>query len=113
MKFKPQQKVASLPAWRRRLLLLCVLLGFVALVVQSLYLQSANRDFLQKKGGDRYIRTLELQADRGKIKDRNGEILAGSSPVASVWMNPSVVKVNEKNKRSLSALLKIKSAELD
>lgn len=113
MKFKPQQKVASLPAWRRRLLLLCVLLGFVALVVQSLYLQSANRDFLQKKGGDRYIRTLELQADRGKIKDRNGEILAGSSPVASVWMNPSVVKVNEKNKQSLSALLKIKTAELD
>jgi cell division protein FtsI (penicillin-binding protein 3) len=110
---KRQQEVASLPVWRRRVLLVSVLAGFVLLVVQSVYLQSTNRDFLQKKGGDRYIRTLELQADRGRIEDRNGEILAGSSPVGSVWVNPSVVNVTEKQKLALSALLGIKAAELD
>lgn len=83
------------------------------LVIQGVYLQSMNKDFLQKEGGDRYIRTLELQADRGKIKDRNGELLAGSSPVGSVWVNPSVVKVTEKQKMALSRLLDIKTVVLD
>ena len=117
MKFKRQQqqqlKALSLPEWRRRLLLIAVLFGFVLLLVKSVYLQSMNKDFLQKKGGDRYIRTLELQADRGKIKDRNGEILAGSSPVASVWVNPSVVQMSEKQKKALAELLDMRVAVID
>ena len=117
MEFKGQQKQrqreAGLPAWRRRVLLVAVLSGFMLLVVQSVSLQSTNKAFLQKKGGDRYIRTLELQADRGKIKDRRGEILAGSSPVASVWVNPSVVEITEKQKLALAKLLDMKVASLD
>ncbi|QVL45038.1 MAG: penicillin-binding protein 2 [Methylophilaceae bacterium] len=117
MEFKRQQqqqlKALSLPEWRRRLLLIAVLFGFVLLLVKSVYLQSMNKDFLQKKGGDRYIRTLELQADRGKIKDRNGEILAGSSPVASVWVNPSVVQMSEKQKKALAELLDMRVAVID
>ncbi|MDG1096392.1 MAG: penicillin-binding protein 2 [Methylophilaceae bacterium] len=117
MEFKGQQKqrqrAVGLPAWRRRVLLVAVLSGFMLLVVQSVSLQSTNKAFLQKKGGDRYIRTLELQADRGKIKDRRGEILAGSSPVASVWVNPSVVEITEKQKLALAKLLDMKVASLD
>jgi len=117
MEFKEQQKqrqrAVGLPAWRRRVLLVAVLSGFMLLVVQSVSLQSTNKAFLQKKGGDRYIRTLELQADRGKIKDRRGEILAGSSPVASVWVNPSVVEITEKQKLALAKLLDMKVASLD
>jgi cell division protein FtsI (penicillin-binding protein 3) len=110
---KQPQKLVSLPDWRRRLLLTFVLIGFGLLVVQSAYLQSTNKDFLQKKGGDRYIRTLDLQADRGKIKDRNGEILAGTSPVASVWVNPSVVQVTEKQKVALAQLLEMNVSDID
>ncbi len=110
---KQQHRTAGLPVWRRRVLLLSVLSGFMLLVIQSVNLQSTNKAFLQKKGGDRYIRTLELQADRGKIKDRRGEILAGSSPVGSVWVNPSVVKITEKQKLALAQLLDIKAATLD
>ena len=117
MEFKGQQKqrqrAVGLPAWRRRVLLVAVLSGFMLLVVQSVSLQSTNKAFLQKKGGDRYIRTLELQADRGKIKDRRGEILAGSSPVASVWVNPSVVEITKKQKLALAKLLDMKVASLD
>lgn len=110
---KQQLKVVGLPVWRRRLLLVFVLIGFGLLLVKSVYLQSMNKDFLQKKGGDRYIRTLELQADRGKIKDRNGDILAGSSPVASVWVNPSVAQVSEKQKSALAELLDMSVAAID
>ncbi len=110
---KQQLKVVGLPVWRRRLLLVFVLIGFGLLLVKSVYLQSMNKDFLQKKGGDRYIRTLELQADRGKIKDRNGDILAGSSPVASVWVNPSVAQVSEKQKSALAELLDMSVEAID
>lgn len=108
-----QQRVTALPVWRRRVLLLGLLIGFMVLVGQSIYLQSTKKEFLQKQGRDRYIRTLSLQADRGKITDRNGVILAGSSPVDSVWANPSVVKIDAKQKVALAKLLKIKTATLN
>ncbi|MFT6067025.1 MAG: cell division protein FtsI (penicillin-binding protein 3) [Methylophilaceae bacterium] len=108
-----QQRVTALPVWRRRVLLLGLLIGFMVLVGQSIYLQSTKKEFLQKQGGDRYIRTLSLQADRGKITDRNGVILAGSSPVGTVWANPSVVKMDAKQKVALAKLLKIKTATLN
>lgn len=120
MQFSHQQNSAhqqprdtTLPVWRRRVLLLGLLIGFMVLVGQSIYLQSTKKEFLQKQGGDRYIRTLSLQADRGKITDRNGVILAGSSPVGSVWANPSVVKMDAKQKVALAKLLKIKTATLN
>ena len=108
-----QQCVTTLPVWRRRVLLLGLLTGFMVLVGQSIYLQSTKKEFLQKQGGDRYIRTLSLQADRGKITDRNGVILAGSSPVGTVWANPSVVKMDAKQKVALAKLLQIKTATLN
>mgnify|MGYP003384828009 CR=1 FL=1 len=120
MQFSHQQNSAhqqprdtALPVWRRRVLLLGLLIGFMVLVGQSIYLQSTKKEFLQKQGGDRYIRTLSLQADRGKITDRNGVILAGSSPVGSVWANPSVVKMDAKQKVALAKLLKIKTTTLN
>ena len=111
-KIAHQKRVIGLPVWRRRVLLMGLLLGFVVLVVQSVYLQSTKKEFLQKQGGNRYIRTLSLQADRGKITDRNGVILAGSSPVGSVWANPSVVKMDAQEKQALASLLKIKTTAL-
>ena len=76
-----QHQMVKLPAWRRRALLIAVLLGFAALFGRGLYLQSLHKEFLQKKGDARYSRTMNLQAHRGKIMDRNNELLAISSPV--------------------------------
>lgn len=106
---RPQQNMIRLPAWRRRALLIILLLGFMLLMMQSVYLQNTKKDFLQKKGSDRYSRTLKLQADRGSISDRNGEILAVNSPVESVWANPSRVEISNKQKLALAKLLKIKT----
>lgn len=110
---RPQSNEISLPAWRRRVLLICLLLGFMLLMLQSVYLQNTKKDFLQKKGSDRYSRTLKLQADRGKISDRNGEILAVNSPVESVWANPSRVKISKKQTAALAKLLKIKTKTIN
>lgn len=108
-----QKNTVSFPAWRRRVLLVGLLLGFVLLMFQSLYLQNTNKEFLQKKGDDRYSRTLKLQAHRGKISDRNGEILAVNSPVESVWVNPSALEMSKKQKAQLAKLLQIKTKTIN
>ncbi len=109
----PQKNMVRLPTWRRRVLLVVLLMGFALLMIQSVYLQNMNKDFLQKKGDDRYSRTLKLQADRGKISDRNGEILAVNSPVDSVWANPSELDISPSQKNALAKLLRINTQIID
>lgn len=95
------------------MLLVAVLLGFAALFGRGLYLQSLHKEFLQKKGDARYSRTMNLQAHRGKIMDRNNELLAISSPVESIWASPADVVIDQKKKRELTKLLDMKVAEFD
>ena len=108
-----QHHIVKLPAWRRRVLLILVLLGFAALLARGIYLQSLHKTFLQQKGDARYSRTLVLQAHRGKITDRNGELLAISSPVESVWASPPDVEMNKQKKTALAKLLTIKTKDID
>lgn len=100
--------VVKLPAWRRRLLLATVLLGFAALLGRGVYLQNFHKKFLQEQGDARYSRTLVLSAHRGKITDRYGELLAISSPVESVWASPPDVEINESQTKQIADILQIK-----
>jgi len=94
-------------------LLIGILLGFAGLFARGIYLQSLHKEFLQQKGDARYSRTLTLQAHRGKITDRNGELLAISSPVESVWASPPDVKINKTQKQALGKLLGLKNKDVD
>ena len=97
---------SELPAWRPRFVLLCLLGGSLALVGRAAYLQGVNDQFLQAKGESRYARVLEVPATRGKITDRQGDVLAVSSPVKSVWAIPDDArKLNPGQIRQLAALL--------
>ncbi|MCP4470879.1 MAG: penicillin-binding protein 2 [Gammaproteobacteria bacterium] len=64
------------------------------LVGRALYLQVVEQDFLASQGGQRQIRTIETPAYRGSILDRFGTPLAISTPVDSVWVNPSEILEN-------------------
>ncbi len=102
-----------LPVWRARLLLLLVFCGFMVLVARALFLQGLHNDFLQQKGETRYARTLEISAHRGMVTDRNGEPLALSTPVESVWAAPADVALSPEQRARLSRLLGIDPAELN
>ena len=104
--------IVKLPAWRRRVLLLAVLLGFAVLLARSVYLQSFRKQFLQDKGDARYSRTISLQSHRGKITDRNGELLAISSPVESIWMSPADVKISQEQVKEVADLLDIDKKDI-
>ena len=107
-----QQIIIKLPAWRRRTLLIVVLLGFAVLLGRSVYLQGMHRAFLQQKGDARYSRALTLSAHRGMITDRNGEPLAISTPVESIWASPPDVKTSPDQVKKLANLLAMKPVDV-
>jgi cell division protein FtsI (penicillin-binding protein 3) len=105
--------IVKLPAWRRRTLLVLVLLGFGVLLGRAVYLQGMHTDFLQQKGDERYSRAMTLSAHRGMITDRFGEPLAISTPVESVWASPPDVTINAGQLKQLAALLELKPGEVN
>ena len=75
---------------RTRMLMVGAGLGLcaVTLVGSAAYVQLINSDFYQRQGEARYLREVPIATSRGMITDRNGEPVAVSTPVASVWVNP-------------------------
>ena len=104
--------MVRLPAWRARFALAALLAAFLVLAGRSVYLQSMRTGFLQEKGEARYARVLEIPATRGRIVDRNGEALAISTPVKSIWAIPEDVKVNAAQLKALAGLLQADPREL-
>jgi cell division protein FtsI (penicillin-binding protein 3) len=102
-----------LPNWRSRLVLVVLFAAFAALAVRAVWLQGMSTQFLQQQGKNRYERTLELPATRGKIMDRNGQVLASSLPVKAVWAIPEdVLKSPPEKLRELARLLDMPEKEL-
>jgi cell division protein FtsI (penicillin-binding protein 3) len=62
-----------------------------ALIVRAVDLQVVRKDFYQEQGDQRYLRDIPIAVSRGTIFDRNGEPLAVSTPVESIWANPTDV----------------------
>ena len=77
--------------WRLVLVLFLMFLCVLAIGWKVSALHIVERDFLQSQGDIRTIRTVPLVANRGLISDRNGEPLAVSSPVKSIWVNPQEI----------------------
>jgi cell division protein FtsI (penicillin-binding protein 3) len=63
-------------------------LGVMTLLGRGLYLQLHEREFLLGEGDARHQRVMPIPAHRGMITDRNGEPLAISTPMDSIWANP-------------------------
>lgn len=84
-------EAVSMPAWRRLLVTIVLLLLPMALLARAVSIQLVDSDFLQGQGDQRHLRTEVLPAHRGAIHDRQGEALAISAPVDSVWADPGVL----------------------
>ena len=78
----------KLEGWRSRFVLVLVMAGFALLAGRAFYLQALDTGFLQAKGEQRYARVIDLPASRGKVLDRNGQLLAISTAVESIWAAP-------------------------
>jgi len=114
MKFEkrtPQLRL-KLEGWRSRLVFVLVAAGFATLAGRAFYLQAVNTTFLQAKGEARYGRVVEMPASRGPVKDRNGQPLAISTPVESIWVSPEDLEIEEGQVRALARALAMPVEEL-
>ena len=104
---------AKTPPLRSKLLVLALGLGSLVLAGRALYIQVINPAFFQKQGENRYAHTYALQASRGRIVDRNGQILAASVPAPSVFAVPRELRAAPAQLRELARLLSMPVAQLE
>ncbi|WP_177342481.1 penicillin-binding protein 2 [Pseudomonas sp. NBRC 111143] len=95
----------ALYPWRFR-----VVVGLLALMVGAISwriidLQVVDRDFLKGQGDARSLRHIPIPAHRGLITDRNGEPLAVSTPVTTLWANPKEMQASKDRWPQLAAVL--------
>jgi cell division protein FtsI (penicillin-binding protein 3) len=107
----PQLRL-KLEGWRSRFVLIVVMGGFAVLAGRAFYLQGMQTAFLQAKGEARYGRVIEMPASRGTVKDRNGQLLAISTPVESIWASPEDFEIEEPQVLALAKVLAIDAAEI-
>ena len=84
----------------------------VTLIGRAAYVQLINSDFYQRQGEARYLRELPIATSRGMITDRNGEPLAVSTPVESIWVNPQELLRNPDRIPELAKALQMPQDEL-
>ena len=106
-KRKTKPEFFELSNFRRRFTILILLTLFLTLLSRAFYLQTMQTDFLQAKGGDITNRKEELHAYRGKILDRNNELLAASTPVETIVVNLPDLTITLDQKKRLASLLEM------
>lgn len=97
---------------REKLMFGLILFGFGLLVFKAFYVQVVQSSFLESEANKRQIRTLEVAAPRGQILDRHGELLALSTPVSSIWVDPKTLINHPQAITQLARTLNISQHEL-
>ncbi len=100
------------PVWRSKLVVGAIALAFCGLAARAAYIQVVANDFFQRQGVVRFARTLDLPANRGRILDRNGLILASSVPSPSIWAIPEDVEMDKAHLQQLAKLLEMPVSDL-
>ncbi|MDP2448562.1 MAG: penicillin-binding protein 2 [Polaromonas sp.] len=101
------------PVWRSKLIVAGIALAFAGLAGRAAYVQVVGNEFFQRQGEVRFARTLELPANRGRILDRNGLILASSVPASSIWAIPEDVEASKAQLAELARLLEMPVVDLN
>jgi cell division protein FtsI (penicillin-binding protein 3) len=106
--------VLRLPMWRSRLMLFLLFFVFMLLLLRAFWIQGPGNAFYEAKGVRGTQRELELPASRGKILDRNGQVIATSLEAKSIIAyNDTIPDDLPADKiQKLANLLQISKAEL-
>ncbi|WP_250338741.1 peptidoglycan D,D-transpeptidase FtsI family protein [Luteibacter flocculans] len=110
----PSRRRGQGPSPRKRMTVVVALLCVAAsgLVVRAFDLQVVRKQFYQDQGDARFLREMPIAVSRGTIFDRNGEPLAVSTPVASIWANPPEVLENADRIPELAKALNVDADDL-
>lgn len=92
---------------RPRIVFGLIFFAFALLLGRAFYLQLIAEKFLQDQGDIRYRRVMDSSASRGSVLDRNGNILAQSTPMVAVWVNNAADDLSKEDIKKLSELLEL------
>ena len=106
--------VLRLPMWRSRLMLFLLFFVFMMLLLRAFWIQGPGNAFYEAKGVRGTQRELELPASRGKILDRNGQVIATSLEAKSIIAYNDTVPddLSADKLQKLANLLQISKADL-
>lgn len=93
------------PVWRSKLLVAGLALMFLGMIARAAYVQVFDNAFFKHQGEARFVRTLQLPANRGRILDRNGLLLASSVVAPDIWASPADVTASAAELGELARLL--------
>ena len=83
--------------WRFAIIFLFISLGFVAVLVKIVYIQTAERDEWLKVAEKQVPTNKPIKATRGNILDCNGQLLASSMPQYYMYMDTRVEALHQNN----------------
>ena len=83
-----QRKSSPVFQGRRLFLMMALLVVIGILLLRAMWLEIFQQEWLQQRADKRQMRVVNVPAYRGMILDRNGDPMAISSPVESLWCNP-------------------------
>jgi len=106
--------VLRLPMWRSRLMLFLLFFVFMLLLIRAFWIQGPGNAFYEAKAVRGTQRELELPASRGKILDRNGQVIATSLEAKSIIAYNDTVPddLSAEKISKLASLLQISESEL-
>jgi len=106
--------VLRLPMWRSRLMLFLLFFVFMLLLLRAFWIQGPGNAFYEAKAVRGTQRELELPASRGKILDRNGNVIATSLEAKSVIAYNDTVPddLSAEKIRQLASLLQMNESDI-
>ncbi len=108
----PHQRQQRLIRGRHYFVLGLLGLAAAGMLTRATYLQLIHDEFLREQGNARHARIVQVPAHRGMIVDRNGEPLAVSSPVGSIWADPTALLEDRARLGELAGVLALDPVEL-
>ncbi len=106
------RRFARPPAWREYFVLGLLFTGLVVIALKVVHIQTVERGHLHAQGDARYLREITVLPQRGQILDRNGQVLAVSTPVESLWAEPGVFCAAGNSWKSMPDILELDPGDL-
>lgn len=92
---------------RIKILFLLLLIPLLLVIIKVFYIQVFQYTKLNTLAKDLWSRNLEIEADRGKILDRNGNVLADNLTTTSLVLVPNQIKNKKEVSKKLANVLGI------
>lgn len=90
---------------RMKIFLIGVFIVFIIVILKVFYIQVFEYDKLSDLASDLWSRNLPIEADRGKIYDRNGIVLADNITTTSLVLIPNQIKDKKNATKKLAEIL--------